>query len=442
MYHDPALASRAEAAPRPPSAVSAGAGVAGLAGLFGWVVIAKIYGMDGPFSALAGLACCGLPMIAWSLAVDKVHRNASTGIDWVHPRPWRETIEASLTKLVGYWATWAGIALIYATCRFYWHNPYLFAMGCFLYAAPALFVLSVPYVVWLDRRLIELKDGAWSLGAWITGTGEPDTEAIWNHLRSWSVKGFFLAFMLAVLPGNLRVFLDTETFGVMTDPVRLANWLIALMFLVDVSFATVGYVVTMRPLDAHIRTANPFAAAWAAALICYPPSILMTTEGPFNYRENNYGEDGWFHWFQWHPGMLWAIGAVLVLLTAIYAWATVAFGLRFSNLTNRGILTHGPYRWTRHPAYLAKNSFWWLATIPVLTTGTIVDAVRNTLILAAVSGVYYWRAKTEERHLKLDPAYREYDAWIAEHGLVSRAFRWVALGRRGAVAPPISSSRT
>ena len=34
---------------------------------------------------------------------------------------------------------------------------------------------------------------------------------------------------------------------------------------------------------------------------------------------------------------------MLVALTAIYAWATVAFGFRFSNLTHRGILTHGPY---------------------------------------------------------------------------------------------------
>jgi len=52
----------------------------------------------------------------------------------------------------------------------------------------------------------------------------------------------------------------------------------------------------------------------------------------------------------------------------------------------------------------------------------MVDATRATLLMAAVSGVYYWRAKTEERHLKLDPAYRAYDAWMAHHGLVPRLF--------------------
>src|SRR3546814_20214964 len=57
------------------------------------------------------------------------------------------------------------------------------------------------------------------------------------------------------------------------------------LFVVDVGFATVGYMLTMRPLDAHIRTANPYASAWAAALICYPPLILMNDDGPLDRSE-------------------------------------------------------------------------------------------------------------------------------------------------------------
>ena len=186
------------------------------------------------------------------------------------------------------------------------------------------------------------------------------------------------------------------------------------MFVIDMALATVGYILTLRPLDSHIRSANPFAAAWMAAVICYPPSILMDNGGPLDYRP---GTQEWFEWFAWHPWLLAAWGAMLVGLTAIYAWATVAFGPRFSNLTHRGILTHGPYRWARHPAYLAKNSFWWLSTLPFLTLGSRSDAVRATVILGVVSGVYYWRAKTEERHLRLDPVYRDYSAWIDRNGL-------------------------
>ena len=127
------------------------------------------------------------------------------------------------------------------------------------------------------------------------------------------------------------------------------------------------------------------------------------------------------------------VAFTLVALAAVYAWATVAFGLRFSNLTHRGILTHGPYAWTKHPAYVSKNLFWWFATLPFLaTSGSFVDMVRNTVLLGLVSGVYYWRAATEEKHLSADPAYRDYAAWMERNGPVPRFIR----GLIGLKPPP------
>jgi protein-S-isoprenylcysteine O-methyltransferase Ste14 len=429
MFHDTALARRTRNDPRPASAVSHGAGLAGLAGLLGWIALSLHYGMDGPFSALVDVLACALPMVAWSLIVDKVHRHRTTGIDWNAVRPWRETIDISLTKLAGLWATWAAIGIAYATIRSYWEGPFVFAMWCLMRAAPVLFALSIPYVLWIDRRLVEPRDGAWAFGAWLTGTGSPDREAIYNHLRSWTVKGFFLAFMLAVVPPNFADFINGHP--ALDDPVRLSGWLISFMFVVDVAFATIGYLLTMRPLDAHIRSANPFAAAWMAALICYPPFIMMDDGGPFDYSP---GTQQWNVWFAGHPVLLWMIGAALVVLTALYAWSTVAFGPRFSNLTNRGILTHGPYSLSRHPAYLSKNLFWWLSSVPILSTGSIVDAARATILIAVVSGVYYWRAKTEERHLLLDPDYIAYWEWMQRNGAIPRLFAWVS-GRPQVPAP-------
>ena len=239
------------------------------------------------------------------------------------------------------------------------------------------------------------------------------------------MKAFFTAFMVAIVPGGFGEFIRADTSRLLHDPVALANWLITFMFTIDVAFATVGYIVALRPLDSHIRTANPYAAGWMAALICYPPFILMSDGGPLDYH---IGTADWTHWFQGHPLLLSLVGAVLVGLTAIYAWATIAFGFRFSNLTHRGILTHGPYAFSRHPAYLSKNLFWWISTIPFLTTGSFVDAARAVLLMCAVSGVYYWRAKTEERHLGLDPAYRDYSDWMARNAMVPRFIGWM-LGR-------------
>jgi protein-S-isoprenylcysteine O-methyltransferase Ste14 len=431
MYHDPALARETQSDPasdpRPKSAVSTGTGIAGLVGMGAWLAVARSYGLDGPYAALINLLACGIPMVLWAVIVDKVHRNPSTGIDWSAPKPLSDTLDISITKIAGLWLTWGGIAAIYAVCRFYWTGNFAFAMWCFQVAAPALFILSVPYVLWLDRRLVEPKDGAWHLGAWLLGNQPHDEAAIHSHLRSWAVKGFFLAFMLAIVPPGFGGFIRASSDGILSNPIALANWLITGMFMIDVAFATVGYILTFRPLDSHIRSANPYMAGWAFALICYPPFILMGNGGPLDYHP---GTSDWTHWLAGQTILLWITGAILVTLTAIYAWATLAFGFRFSNLTHRGIITHGPYSWTRHPAYLSKNLFWWLSTCPLLvTTGSIYDAVRATVLLACVSGVYYIRAKTEERHLGADPDYRAYSEWMERNAPVPRLVAWIT-GRK------------
>ena len=405
--------------PRPASAVTAGVGMAGLAGFTVWTALCIVNGWNGPYAALANVVACGGPMVLWSLLVDRVHRNPTTGIDWNDPpRDVRLTLDISLTKLAGLWATWAGLAVLYCIGRYYWRGDYLFSMTVFVASAVPLLIASIPYVLWLDRRLIEPRDGAWHLGAWLTGQSGVETEAIWHHLRAWAVKGFFLAFMISIVPGGFANIVNADFSAIQRDPVALAQWLITLMFVVDVAFATVGYALTLKPLDAHIRSATPYASGWAAALICYPPFILMNPGGPLDYRHN---ESAWTYWLQGSPALLALVGITLVLLTAIYAWATVAFGLRFSNLTDRGILTHGPYAWTKHPAYLSKVAFWWVSALPFLATSdNPVDAIRNTALLAIVSGIYYWRAKTEEWHLASNPDYPPYVEWMAEHGPITR----------------------
>ena len=430
-------------ASRPASDVSAGVGLSGLFGLFlwiavcrGWPAIADAFAlpgprepMSGPFAALLAMAFSGLAMVLWSIFVDKVHRRPSTGIDWKRPRPLAAVVDVSITKLAGLWATWALIGLFYCIARWYWRGGYLFSMEVIGAAAVPLFVLSIPYVLWLDRVLVNPRDGCWHFGAMLIGREPFDGEEVRRHLLAWAVKGFFCAFMISILPAGFRGVVLLDLAGLADDPVRLAAGLIELLFLIDVQIGTVGYLMTLKPLDAQIRSANPYLSGWVAALICYPPFILMGEGGPLSYHENT---ADWAYWMQGEPVLLWIWAALLVFLTAIYAWATVAFGLRFSNLTYRGVLTNGPYRFTRHPAYLSKNLFWWLATLPFLaTSGALTDVVRNTVILGLVSAVYYWRAKTEERHLLAEDAkYREYHAWMEAHAPITRTFACLGRGLR------------
>jgi hypothetical protein len=66
---------------------------------------------------------------------------------------------------------------------------------------------------------------------------------------------------------------------------------------------------------------------------------------------------------------------------------------------------------------LSVNCYIWLTLV---TSDSLLDAVRNCVFLAVVSAIYYWRARTEETHLLAeDPRYVEYHAWMAENGVIT-----------------------
>ncbi|WP_338243887.1 methyltransferase family protein [Aurantiacibacter hainanensis] len=418
----------------PASDVSPWVGLVGLVTLVSFILFARSWPdicefmgwpndrgrLSGPNAALMAMVLTGLSMAAWSVLVEKVHRNPSTGIDWSRRRPVSEVLDISITKLAGLWATWFIIGALYMLCRWYWDGNYLFAMRVIGWAIVPLFVLSVPYVIWLDRVMVNPRDHCWHFGAMLVGREAWDGEQVKKHWRAWIIKGFFSAFMIGILPPGFAAVVETDVSAILSDPVRLGVLLFELLFVIDVQIGTVGYLLTLRPLDAHIRSGNPFLAGWVAALLCYPPFVFgfMGEGGVIQYEHNT---ADWAYWLADTGPLLWVWAAWLVFLTAIYAWATVAFGIRFSNLTYRGVITNGPYRYTRHPAYLSKNAFWWFCYMPFLVTSdSLTDAIRNTVFLGVVSAIYYWRARTEEAHLLAeDPKYRDYYDWMEENGVIT-----------------------
>ena len=91
----------------------------------------------------------------------------------------------------------------------------------------------------------------------------------------------------------------------------------------------------------------------------------------------------------------------IIVLFLVYLAATFSLGFKASNLTNRGIVTKGPYAYIRHPAYISKNLVWWITLIPVMNWYFFWG-------MSFWSILYFFRAMTEERHLLMDPDYKEY----------------------------------
>jgi protein-S-isoprenylcysteine O-methyltransferase Ste14 len=89
------------------------------------------------------------------------------------------------------------------------------------------------------------------------------------------------------------------------------------------------------------------------------------------------------------------VGCCLSFATSL---SSIAFGIRFSNLTHRGIITNGPYRYTRHPAYISKNLSWWLIAIPFIVVNDNDTASQQAcLMLFGMNAIYYMRAKNRRK---------------------------------------------
>jgi protein-S-isoprenylcysteine O-methyltransferase Ste14 len=173
----------------------------------------------------------------------------------------------------------------------------------------------------------------------------------------------------------------------------------------DTPLFTLGYIVEMPVLHNRIRSVDPTFFGWFVCLACYPPFNGFTSRflewqaSDFPSFENDY--------------LHFAANIVLLAAMAIYSWASIALAFKASNLTNRGIVSRGPYALVRHPAYAAKNLAWWTGSLPVFivwfSSGNLRAALYSLLAMAGWTTIYVLRAMTEERHLLMaHNGYQEY----------------------------------
>lgn len=337
---------------------------------------------------------------------------------------------------------------------FHYYGRYILFLA---FAMPALWIFSLPYfwmveryarpngpvdeflVLWLCLKRFAF--GVQSLGSPAArvraqaaarrgphGLTEPGTGAdmksaiknphVINLLRGLAVKGFWVPLMMLWAldnwqrwEHNTHLLLYAHAPVDWGDPHAVAHFLrelhfgaFSLIIVLDLSIAVVDYIASMRLLDTQVTTAEPTLLGWVVALACYPPFNMQVTPIYFYYP----GEHHWDHMVSFSPVWSILVSLGILFLMGTYTWATFAFGLRFSNLTNRGVICCGPYRWVRHPAYICKNSSWWLQSMPFFWHGTAVEIAVVIVHLAALNGIYFLRAWTEERHLRREPHYQEY----------------------------------
>lgn len=371
-------------------------------------------------TALIAMACLATPIVFFDVLALRVHRRETAGLVWERGRPfvWRRIG----IKYVGLGSTLAVLAFVYWAFAEYERSLYepffdmverygLFALG-----------VIVPGIALTDRHMRAPEDGLYHAGLFVLGRRtEVDRKHLGEHARAWVIKGFFFPLMFVFLGSEILQVTTTEV----TDETTFLEWyelLWSLAFAVDVVYSATGYATALRLLDTHVESSEPTVLGWLVALVCYEPFWGIIYDRYLAYDSGV----AWGDWLEGYPVARNAWACWILFLIGVYSWASVTFGLRFSNLTRRGILTNGPYRFTKHPAYVAKNLAWWFVSIPFAVDAEWHERLRLCLLMLGVNFIYFMRAKTEERHLSVDPTYVEYAKWIDEHGI----FWWLRWPRR------------
>jgi len=169
-----------------------------------------------------------------------------------------------------------------------------------------------------------------------------------------------------------------------------------IILVLDTLIFAFGYFFESSKLKNVVKSVEPTTLGWLVAIACYPP-INSLTGDVLGWYTSDFGDFGSIN-------INIAMGVLSLLLFAIYLWASIALGFKASNLTNRGIVSKGPYKYIRHPAYASKNLSWWIMGIPFINKYGMIAVVS----LIAWTFIYFLRALTEEKHLGQDPDYVEY----------------------------------
>jgi len=259
-------------------------------------------------------------------------------------------------------------------------------------------VFMLPYLYWQDRQTPVSKDKYVSFLKTLVSI--PSFFLKRNiHWNSDSKLGM-LTVLMKVLFVPLMVSWSISGIYNLQNSISSLQWnfyvinayLVYLFIFLDTTIFAVGYLIELPYLKNEIKSIDPTMLGWVVCLWCYPPF------NTFSFKP--------FDWYVVKSGIecaAWCsvlLTCVITILWGIFVWASISLGFKASNLTNRGIVKNGPYRFVRHPAYVVKVLIW-------IIQGVFFGQF-GLFIMMGFAIIYFLRAWTEERHLSMDPDYVEY----------------------------------
>ncbi len=408
-----------QARPLPASICSNLINVIGVVAFLAAMAYCRDHDIHGMIATLVSVGFYGVVVLGLEVIFLRTPMRPSTGLDF---RTFHWNADRVFYKIVGLYGCYGFLALLYWGLPIYsqdFFNPYKDALDIVM---PYLMVAALPYVAFVDSFMKQPEDNYYWFGRLLLlrprGTS---WKAFGQLLLGWVVKGYFLPLMFVFMIEDVDYLLGLDLTGNNITFLNVFHPFVSIVFVLDLLAAVAGYMMTFRLFDTHIRSAEPTFFGWFVCLLCYHPFNDTYMDTWIAYRGN---DARWIDWLQDSPDLLMLWGSAIAFLIFIYSVAGMNFGIRFSNLTHRGVLTNGMYRFTKHPEYISKNSFWWLTFIPFVPlqgdSDSIMETVRFILLMSGVSLTYFLRARTEERHMSRDPVYVAYALWMNDNGVLRK----------------------
>ena len=306
-----------------------------------------------------------------------------------------------------------------------WHC-YVYLYLIYALLAPLVFFLlrprslwhskNVMILNWLGRVLRHLRRHGWTAGdgAWRPSFKEK------NAFVFLLIKLIYGPLMLNGIFGSLHeyppLFLQFQQSPTWISKLDVAyGFFVTSVFMLDVVLFCFGYHTEAGFLRNEVRYVETTLSGLVVCLLCYGPFNMITGAflGPSNDNMNILFR-GELH----HP-LTWVLRGLAVLFLLLLTSASCSLFTKASNLTNRGIVSRGPYRWMRHPGYVGKNLFWLCTLVPMFVAVDFSNPLfpwKDHLLqclgrLCGYAGwvtIYVLRALTEERLLRQDPDYVAY----------------------------------
>lgn len=364
------------------------------------------------------------------IAIARIHTRPGSGLVYT-PANFKNPVYIAdfWVKLVGLAASFSILALFYSTADLYrgnWYQPFFSLLGDYWLIILSI-ILTVVTLVHFSMR--HPRDGMWHLGRVILSFGRQSMHArdLKSYLLGLGVKGFFLPLMFCYLVNDWG-YLQSQSLWKAQDFQQVYAYLYRFAFFLDLTIVTIGYATATRLLTSQIRWAETTVSGWLVCLICYAPFWQLMSRSYFNYVEDGFA---WGDWLWDYPVLYGLWGGTILFFLSIYSLTAARMGLRFSNLTYRGLACDFPYNISKHPSYISKNITWWMISIPFIAVD-FRAGLANCLALLGVNLIYFARARHEERCLSRAPSYRAYMRHVNENGLLAQIRRAVAGWARNA----------